>query len=515
MKTFTPPASVDFLIIGAGLAGLNAALELGKKGRVLLVSKGKLASGASAWAQGGIAVQGNKSDSALLHFKDTMAAGCGYNKEAAVKKLVNKSAEIVQKLLAMGIHFDQKGDNLAYSQEGGHSLPRIISNGDSTGRNICRAFWRKVRHHPQITLIENAFCLRLITDHTRCLGAEIVIGEKLTAIPALFTIIAGGGCGALYSRTTNPPEATGDPIALAVKAGLKLKDLEFIQFHPTAFQPTNKKAKSFLLSEVLRGEGAQLVNQNGQRYLLDKIPAAELAPRHLVSLHSFYEAQKGPIYLLFKNKTAAQLHRRFPDIYAKLSQVGLKLEKDPIPVSPAAHYQCGGIITDLHGRTNLDNCYAVGECARTGVHGANRLASNSLLETLVFSDAIATDITTAKIAKAALTLKNFSSGFFTKTKKRINKLSLKQIYFLRLLQNSIRILMWEKVGIARSIPNLQMAIQKLTVLQGQLQEWSKNKASASRLYWETENMLLAALAITKSARARTSSLGCHQLQDEA
>lgn len=515
MKKFALPASVSFLIIGAGLAGLNAALRLAEKGQALIISKGKLTISASAWAQGGIAVQGNKADSAALHFKDTLAAGCNHNKKSAVKKLVTQSATVAQKLIEMGIDFDHEGESLIYSQEGGHSLPRIISGGDSTGRKICEAFWRKIRHHPQITLIENAFCPRLITAKDRCLGAEIMIGERLIPIKALFTIIAGGGCGALYARTTNPPDATGDPIALAVKAGLKLKDLEFVQFHPTAFKPANQKSESFLLSEVLRGEGAHLVDQNGRRYLLGKIPAAELAPRHLVSLHSFHEGQKGPIYLRFKNKTAAQLQRRFPSIYAKLLQNGLRLEQDPIPVSPAAHYQCGGILTDLQGRTNLKNCYAAGECACTGVHGANRLASNSLLETLVFSNAIAADITAAKIRQAALTLANCRSAWPKKSATPISRPSSGQKRFLRLLQNKIRILMWEKVGIARRIADLRIAVKKLTALQGELQVWSKNNTPVSRLYRETENMILAALAITRSALDRRHSLGCHQLQDEA
>lgn len=493
-----------FIVIGAGAAGLNAALELAKKGSVLILNKGPLKTNASNWAQGGIAVQGNSLDNDQNHIEDTIKTGCHHNNLKAVSLMVRQSPKIVNHLLKIGTNFDKIQKNLKYSREAGHSLNRIISHADHTGHEIMRSLLKKIRNQKNIIIKEYCFCLDLLVQNKTGIGLQIIHKNILQNIYAPFVIICSGGCGALYPYTTNPYHATGDGIALAKRAGLKLKDLEFIQFHPTAlFQKSQKRA--FLLSEVLRGEGAILLNSKGERYMSGISEKAELAPRHLVARASFLESQNGPIYLKFPNKRREEIKKRFPHIYAKLAKMGLALEKDLIPIMPAAHYQCGGIATDLFGQTNIKNIYAAGEVACTGVHGANRLASNSLLEALVFSGQISKKITADIVAAARQNLKKIQQS---KNPQKIAPPSPLEKKTHRQIRKKIRALMWENVGIIRTEKGLKKAKIEFNQILKSL-ETIKNKKNF--LYFETRNMVEASLAITMSAQKRTQSLGTHYL----
>ncbi len=376
---------VDFLVIGAGIAGLSAAIRLADAGSVLVVTKEELAESNTAYAQGGIAVAMGGSEDVALHLEDTVTAGDGLVNRDAARVLVEQGPERVEELLEWGTAFDRgaKTGELLRTREGAHSLSRILhANGDATGREIAVSLLRHAREIPQIELVEWTTSVDLIVQDGRVVGATLLDGEGgLRVVQARAALLASGGAGQVYSDTTNPAVATGDGIAMAYRAGAAASDMEFYQFHPTAFSAQG--APRFLLSEALRGEGAYLVNAKGQRFMERYHPLLELAPRDVVARAITHEGMDGPVYLDMRH-VREDLKARFPGISAFLAKQHLDLGRDLIPVRPAAHYLMGGVKTDVEGRTTLAGLYAAGEVACTGVHGANRLASNSLLEGLVF-----------------------------------------------------------------------------------------------------------------------------------
>ena len=374
----------EFVVVGGGITGLSAAIRLSNAGRVLLVTKESLAESNTSYAQGGIAVATAGEEDTRLHLADTIAAGDGLVNPRAATLLVSSGAQRVAELLEIGTQFDRSADGqLEKTREGAHSLSRILhAHGDATGKEIARALLEKVRTLQTVTLLEWTTTVDLLSQQGRVQGVTLLDQQgRLRAVGAGAVLLASGGAGQVYSDTTNPGVATGDGIAVAYRAGAALEDMEFYQFHPTAF--TAPGAPRFLMSEALRGEGAFLVNSAGMRFMPTLHPQAELAPRDVVARAITKEALDGPVYLDMRH-VRKDLVARFPGISAFLAGYGLELSRDLIPIRPAAHYLMGGIATDLHGRTTLPGLYAAGEAACTGVHGANRLASNSLLEGLVF-----------------------------------------------------------------------------------------------------------------------------------
>ncbi|MGH9487424.1 MAG: L-aspartate oxidase [Terriglobales bacterium] len=408
----TDTHAADFLIIGSGIAGLRAALALGPQARTVVLTKEGVSDSATAYAQGGIAVALGEDDTVALHEQDTLAAGDGLCDPATVRLLVEEGPAGIEQLLAWGAEFDRTTAGLERTREAAHSRSRVLhAHGDSTGREIAATLARRADALPQLQFLPHARALRLLQLDHRVTGVEYADAAGAPhQLDARAVLLATGGLGQLYTETTNPAVATGDGPALAYAAGAVLADMEFVQFHPTALALPN--APRFLLSEALRGEGALLRNPAGERFMDRYHPSAELAPRDVVAraLEAELSAAggnpaRGPLacYLDATALPAAHLQHRFPRISATLAKYGLSLARDWIPVRPAAHYAMGGIATDLHGRTTLPGLWAAGECACTGVHGANRLASNSLLEGLVFGARAGQSMSTAAAPAAPAT----------------------------------------------------------------------------------------------------------------
>lgn len=378
----------DFLIVGSGVAGLNAALEASRHGEVLLVTKSTLDESSSYWAQGGVAAVLKETDSYESHISDTIEAGRGYCDLEAVEILVKEGAERVKELISKGMPFEKTNGQLNLGMEGGHSRRRILhANGAATGKALVDFLISQIRKSNRITIAENVFVYDLISDENRCFGALAYQykEDKVVQIRSKATILATGGYSGLYTRTTNPHTSTGDGLWLALNHGAILKDLEFIQFHPTVFYSST--GDGFLISEAVRGEGARLYNVSGERFM-ERYPDRELSPRDIVSREIFHQIEKQDedfVFLDLTHLNASKIRDHFPGLIRRIEENAIDITKDGIPVAPAAHYCIGGIETGFDGQTSVDGLYACGEVAATGVHGANRLASNSLLECLVFS----------------------------------------------------------------------------------------------------------------------------------
>ncbi len=482
----------DFIVVGSGIAGLNSALILSAYGKVLIVTKKKLHDSSTNLAQGGIAAALKKEDSLSSHIKDTLNAGYNHNKKSAVEQLVKGGVQAVETLANLGVNFDKnKTGELISSYEAAHSSPRIVHATDFTGQEIEKILIANVLKNNNIEVWENTPAVDLIVKNKYCFGVEIIKNNSIVNLYSRAVILATGGVGQLYQWTTNPEVATGDGIAIAYRAGARVKDLEFIQFHPTALQENSSPL--LLLSEALRGEGAILLNSNHQRFMPKYHSLNELAPRDVVARAIFQEQKKGQVFLDISHLEKAFILKRFPNISREVKKRGYDLTKQPIPVTPAAHFLCGGIQTDIYGRTSIKNLFAYGETAATGVHGANRLASNSLLEGMVFSEQIKKCI--MDLPKISQTISHTSTPLSSRTFPIINP--------------KIRQIMWQYVGIVRTQKGISLAAKKLENLQKQIEKIDGVNASLSK----TKSMLTVALLITKAAQKRKKSLGTHFIKN--
>ena len=511
-KTYRP----DYAVVGSGVAGLRAAIELSTAGSVLVLAKADLSESATAYAQGGIAVALSDEDEIGLHEQDTINAGDGLCRAEAVALLVEEGPKYITELIEWGTEFDRAGTKLAFTREAAHSRSRILhAHGDSTGREISRALLARAHSIPHLHLRAHAFTTGLIVEKGRVAGLRFLDESDGThhEVRAGAILLATGGLGQLYRETTNPEVATGDGMAIAFEAGAVLSDMEFVQFHPTALLV--KGAPRFLLSEALRGEGGILRNANLERFMKRYHEAQELAPRDIVAraiVTEMHRTQSEFVYLDLTAKKQDFLQKRFPRIYETCLSYGLDLASDLAPVCPAAHYMMGGVKTDLWGRTSLPGLYAAGETAATGVHGANRLASNSLLEGLVFGaragQAMIKDAPVAKRSGAALPGSpapkpgNSADSQGTKT---AGKGDTKHPRAAAL--EKIRDVMWKEVGILRSGKDLSAAIEKLRGVE------IPNCEKPGRAEKELHNLHALALLIARSALAREESRGSHYRAD--
>jgi L-aspartate oxidase len=496
----------DFLIIGGGVAGLRAAVELARNGDVLVVTKDAPSESSSEYAQGGVAVALSDEDEISIHFEDTIRAGDGLCLRKAVSTLVEEGPTRIRELILWGAEFDREGAKLAFTQEAAHSKRRILhAQGDSTGHEIMRTLVDKVRSTGTVSKIDFAFTRDLIVRDGRCVGAVVCQQtlKKVLIISARAVLLATGGTGRLYERTTNPAVATGDGMSMAFRAGAELIDMEFVQFHPTAL--FRKGAPQFLLSEAMRGEGGMLKNRQGLRFMDRYSPARELAPRDVVTraIRSEMEATGAShVFLDMTHLNAGYITRRFPRIFRTCKDLGIDITAQPIPVSPAAHYIMGGVKTDLWGATNVPGLFAAGETACTGVHGANRLASNSLLEGLVFGERAG--LAAARYARkhVNMTLNARDAGL------RGRKETPAKHADMPAIRTALRKLMWEKVGIVRNKKDLAAALK-------QLREWERGMKGygPDRNFFELRNMITAAALITRSALSREGSVGAHYRSD--
>ena len=486
----------DFLVIGAGIAGLSAAIRLADAGTVLVVTKEELAESNTAYAQGGIAVAMGGDEDVALHLEDTMAAGDGLVNREAAAVLVSQGPQRVAELLEWGTAFDREGGELMRTREGAHSLSRILhANGDATGREIAVSLLRHVREIKAIELMEWTTSVNLIVEGEHVVGVTLLDGEGgLRVVHVRAVLLASGGAGQVYSDTTNPAVATGDGIAMAYRAGAAVSDMEFYQFHPTAFSAP--EAPRFLMSEALRGEGAYLVNSRGERFMERYHPLLELAPRDVVARAITMEGMDGEVYLDMRH-VKKDLQARFPGISRFLAKYRLELGRDLIPVRPAAHYLMGGVRTDVQGRTSLPGLYGAGEAACTGVHGANRLASNSLLEGLVFGALAAeTMIAEAPGGEIGSTFAPVASGRGTSTEVATERWI-----------GELRELMWKYAGLLRDADGLRLARRGLATLASTMPRGLFRRAVEAR------NLHLVAEMIVSSALGREESRGAHYRND--
>src|SRR5437016_533574 len=496
------PAETDFVVIGAGIAGLRAAIELANSGRVVVLAKREVKDSAMQLAQGGIAAALSDEDEISLHLQDTLNAGDGLCNPEAARVLVEDAPERIEELIGWGTQFDREGTKLTFGREGAHSRNRILhAHGDSTGREIQRALYAKAKTLPEISVREFEFSTDLISDGGRVAGVRVIDEHgQHSSIHGSAVLLATGGMGQLYLNTTNPSVATGDGVAMAYRAGAEVTDLEFIQFHPTALYV--KGAPRFLISEALRGEGAYLRNMEMMRFMAKYHDMAELAPRDVVARAIVHEIERSGnreavVYLDMTHLESSRVQARFPRIHATCLEYNIDLTTDMIPVRPAAHYAMGGVRTDLEGRTSLPGLFAAGEAACSGVHGANRLASNSLLEGVVFG---------ARAGKAMQqSLGGSRSGKPAST--RSGAKSAAAAAECEAAISAVRELMWKQVGIVRNGKGLRQAVAELQKQQSQL------CASPQRRAQEARNIVNCALLVARSALAREESRGAHYRLD--
>lgn len=511
----------DALVLGTGLAGLNFALEFVERlpeARVLVVTKSPdLLESATHWAQGGIAAAIQGGEDISSHFEDTMKTGGGISRESAVRTVVTEGPDRVRDLIRRGVGFTMKGagkDEFDFTQEGGHSRRRILHSADHTGRAIIEALVAQVRAQPRIELRTNTIAVDLVSDHklsrdrspvnATCLGAYLLDIEtnSVYSVSAPVTMLATGGAGKAYKYTSNPDTAGGDGVAMAHRLGAHVANMEFVQFHPTClFHP---QAKSALLSEALRGEGAYLVNRAGERFMQKYHPMAELAPRDVVALSIDKEMKRRgdeSVFLDISHKGEEFVTEHFPHNTAVCARFGFDLTKKPVPVVPAAHYTCGGVMSDLDGLSSIRGLYVAGEAAHTGLHGANRLASNSLLEAAVFSYRAARHATGyASGCKGTRELPPWDHGFAKEEEEEV---------IISHNWDEIRTLMWNYVGIVRSNRRLEYAARRLTNLKQEINQcyWERR---VSKNLIELRNLVTVADLIVTSAQMRKESRGLHQ-----
>ncbi|WP_066637710.1 L-aspartate oxidase [Desulfolucanica intricata] len=501
----------DYLVIGSGIAGLSCALKASRHGKVALLTKGDLLTGNTALAQGGVAAALAPDDSPKFHFQDTLEAGAGTCIPEAVEILVNEGASRVLELKELGVPFDYNKDgSFDLAREGAHSHARIVSAlGDSTGKAIAKTLIKKVKKEERITIYEQTAAIRLLTHKNECIGSiAIKKNNNILIFIAKATVLATGGCGQVYQHTTNNKFCTGDGFALAYQAGARLKDMEFIQFHPTAL--AFEENPRLLISEAVRGEGAVLVNQKGKRFMLYH-PQGELAPRDIVARGIFEELASGEKVFLDTTPIGNYFEERFPYITEACQKRGFNPVNSCLPVTPAAHFIMGGICTDVNGRTNINRLFACGEVACTGVHGANRLASNSLLEGLVFGQRVADQLINYRhttmlnsLTQSDSKLKEILGTEYTVVNSQLDTIRYnKTAAFDNTIRQNLKTVMWQKVGLVRTEKQLKEALKIITKLEKQLHPND----------WETKNMIITAKLITNAAVNRKESIGSHFRRD--
>ncbi len=505
----------DVLVIGSGAAGLTFALEASRNLRVLLVTKNEIRESNTRYAQGGIAAVLHLQDDYRQHIADTLTAGAGICDEEAVKVLVQEAPARIRDLIRWGVEFDRDPEKgLRFAREGGHSRSRILHVGDLTGKAIEEAMVQRVLKSPAIEIHEREMLVDLVVRDGHCYGALLLGPEGiLKPVFSRATFLATGGAGQLFSRTTNPDIATGDGVAVCHRAGAELQGLEFFQFHPTAF--ARHGAPAFLISEALRGEGARLLDPRGIPFMENYHSMGDLAPRDIVSRAIYdvmFRHEADHVFLDISHRSRAELERRFPFIHQSCAAHGIEIDREPIPVSPAAHYTCGGVKTDIDGRTSISGLYASGEVAQTGVHGGNRLASNSLLESVVFA------------YRAAVHTDRLIHFLFKGREKGFRQLLDRGIPWNREegvppdaqeigdLRQRLRDLMWRHAGVIRTDQGLHEGIGKLAPLEARVQRLLQS-CSWSISLLELRNLIILGGLVLEAALAQPHSVGCHFSQD--
>lgn len=515
----TPELHCDVLIIGSGAAGLSLALRLAEHQNVIVLSKGPMSEGSTFYAQGGIAAVFDETDSIASHVEDTLIAGAGIVDEHAAEFVASNARHCVQWLIDQGVLFDtqvQSNGEESYhlTREGGHSHRRILHAADATGKAVETTLVSKALSHPNIRVLERSNAVDLIiSDKIGLPGTRRVVGawvwnrnkEKVETCQAKAVVLATGGASKVYQYTTNPDIASGDGIAMAWRAGCRVANMEFNQFHPTAlFHP---QARNFLLTEALRGEGAYLKRPDGSRLMPDFDPRGELAPRDIVARAIDHEMKRLGVdcmYLDISHKPADFIRQHFPMIYEKLRSLGIDLTRDPVPIVPAAHYTCGGVMVDDHGRTDVDGLYAIGEVSYTGLHGANRMASNSLLECLVYGWSAAEDITKRMpYARPTTHLPAWDES-------RVENPD--ELVVIQHNWHELRLLMWDYVGIVRTTKRLERALRRIMMLQQEIDEYYANFRVSNNLL-ELRNLVQVAELIVRCAMMRKESRGLHYTLD--
>lgn len=509
----------DYLVIGSGIAGLSYALKVAEHGKVIVITKYKSDESNTSYAQGGIASVTNDTDSIEKHIKDTEIAGAGLCHKDAVEFAVTDAPNRIQDLIQWGVNFTKKEDgSFDLAKEGGHSEHRILHAADLTGAEIQRALLLEVKKNPNIEIYENHRAVDLITEHhvlgnlqsafNICFGAYILCEKDHCVIPfqANYTILATGGASKVFLHSTNPDIATGDGIAMAYRAGVRIANMEFVQFHPTSLYNPGKR--SFLISEALRGFGGKLINGNDEHFMSKYDERAELAPRDIVARGIDAEMKKRRedcVFLDMRHLDSDQVKTRFPNIYKFCKErINIDISKDPIPVVPAAHYFCGGIMTSLTGQTSMQNLFAVGESAHTGLHGANRLASNSLIEALAFSNNAAQKV----IRKRP---RNFGSVIIPEWDES-GIVDEKEWVLTRHNMKEIQNIMWDYVGIVRSNKQLNRARRRVHVIYQEIEDYYKKSKVSGELV-ELRNLAAIAFLIITSALRRNESRGLHYMTD--
>lgn len=501
----------DVLIIGSGAAGLSLALKLADKYNVIVLSKSTLSEGSTRYAQGGIAAVFDEQDSIESHVKDTLEAGAGLCEEDAVRFTAKQAKQCMQWLINYGVPFDQEKDeqgNARYhlTREGGHSHRRILHAADATGFAVQTSLQEAVMQHPNIHLFERYNAIDLVRHEgapNQCLGAYVWNRKKehVEFIRSRFTALATGGASKVYQYTSNPDVSSGDGIAMAWRAGCSVANMEFNQFHPTClFHP---EAKNFLITEALRGEGAFLCHADGSKFMHKFDPRGDLAPRDIVARAIDFEMKrlgKDCMYLDISHKSADFIVKHFPNIYRKCRSLGIDITRHPIPVVPAAHYSCGGVKTDFNAKTDLDNLYAIGEVAYTGLHGANRMASNSLLECVVFAHAAANDI----LSKADMPV--FEQSIPAWDESQVGNSDEEVV--IQHNWHELRLFMWDYVGIVRTNKRLERALRRIELLQQEIHDYYANFRVSNNLL-ELRNLVTVAELIVRCAMSRKESRGLH------
>lgn len=503
----------DVLIIGSGLAGQSLALQLADHKKVALVTKRGIEESASSRAQGGIAAALDDEDSIEAHIKDTLVAGAGLCSRSTTRYVVERGKAAIDWLIDQGVPFTRNNTGSGYhlTREGGHSHRRVIHVADATGSAVQNTLVQRLRAHPNITVFEHHIAIDLITGakfglhDPGCLGAYVLDkhGEHVITFSASHTVLATGGAGKVYLYTTNPDTATGDGIAMAWRAGCRVANMEFVQFHPTCLY--HPHAKTFLITEAMRGEGGILRLPDGTRFMPEHDPRAELAPRDVVARAIDFEMKKRGldcVYLDMTRKSADFLVEHFPNIHARCLELGIDITRQPIPVVPAAHYACGGVVTDLSARTDIPGLYAVGETAFTGLHGANRLASNSLLECLVFSAAAADNILKS-LPRAMPAVPQWDESRVTDADEEI---------VISHNWDELRRFMWDYVGIVRTNKRLERARHRIRLLEREIDEYYSHFRVTNDLI-ELRNLVLSADLIIRCAQRRRESRGLHFSRD--